>query len=401
MSHFGVLVLGDNVEAQLAPFHEFECTGDDNEYVQEIDDTEAAKKQYAKDTTTVYLDTEGGYHRRFTPEGEWDRTYWFEPTPEERAKYDAKYGGSYSQGETIDGVEYYRTRWDGQNSETSLRVRHLPEGWKEGEVPTKDVMNFAEFIEDHYGRKAVPFGEEPSYGKTHKYGYTLLDAEGNVVKTVDRTNPNSKWDWYKIGGRWNGFFKLKKGSFGTLGEPGIQTLDPGYEPVEPGRADTCRKGDIDIEGMMDEAQVEAEKRYDLFLSVTDGLPMAVSWKVMQEKHQTEGVDCDGDPKVDWVAARDEYGVQPMVEALRKNRETCFFDIEDFDCTREAYIARHRRRAVVLFAVLKDGVWYERGSMGWWGCVSDEKDRDEWEREFYNLFDSLPDDMLVTIVDCHV
>ena len=34
MSHYSVLVIGENVEEQLAPFHEFECTGDDNEYVQ-------------------------------------------------------------------------------------------------------------------------------------------------------------------------------------------------------------------------------------------------------------------------------------------------------------------------------------------------------------------------------
>ncbi len=29
MSHFTVLVVGDNVEEQLAPFHEFECTGEE------------------------------------------------------------------------------------------------------------------------------------------------------------------------------------------------------------------------------------------------------------------------------------------------------------------------------------------------------------------------------------
>lgn len=26
-------------------------------------------------------------------------------------------------------------------------------------------------------------------------------------------NPNSKWDWYQIGGRWRGFFPVKKNIF--------------------------------------------------------------------------------------------------------------------------------------------------------------------------------------------
>src|SRR3546814_8966760 len=40
MSHFGVLVIGGNVEQQLAPYHEFECTGLNDQFVQDIDVTE-------------------------------------------------------------------------------------------------------------------------------------------------------------------------------------------------------------------------------------------------------------------------------------------------------------------------------------------------------------------------
>lgn len=32
------------------------------------------------------------------------------------------------------------------------------------------------------------------------------DEEGNALSTY---NPNSKWDWYKIGGRWNGIIETK------------------------------------------------------------------------------------------------------------------------------------------------------------------------------------------------
>lgn len=53
MSHFSVLVVGDNVEVQLAPYHEFECTGRDDQYVQEIDETEEARAEYATDIMTL------------------------------------------------------------------------------------------------------------------------------------------------------------------------------------------------------------------------------------------------------------------------------------------------------------------------------------------------------------
>jgi hypothetical protein len=40
-------------------------------------------------------------------------------------------------------------------------------------------------------------------------------------------------------------------------------------------------------------------------------------------------------------------------------------------------------------------------MGWFACVSDEKDEAVWHREFSDLFDGLPDNTLITIVDCHI
>ena len=49
----------------------------------------------------------------------------------------------------------------------------------------------------------------------------------------------------------------------------------------------------------------------------------------------------------------------------------------------------------------DGQWYERGQMGWWGIVKNEKDADTWGKEFNLLIDSLPDDTLLSAYDCHI
>jgi hypothetical protein len=309
MSHFAVLVVGKNVEEQLAPYHEFECTGDDNSYVQDIDNTEEARKEY-------------------------------------------------------------QSR---DNSEET----------------------FAEFCESCYGHMIVPFNQQPDLSNEHKYGYTLVDGKGEVIKTVDRTNPNRKWDWYQVGGRWTGYFKLKQMAVGVLGEPGLQRMDKGYVPPSEDRADSCLKGDIDIEGMREEAGEEAAKRYDLFAKVTEGLPVHLSWDEVKRRNIKNESD------VDYEKARKEYGDQPVVKALHNSKETMWFEADDFLVSREQYIQRARDGAFTLFAVVKDGQWYERGSMGWWGCVSDEKDRDEWNQKFSSLIDDLSDDTILTVVDCHI
>ena len=52
-------------------------------------------------------------------------------------------------------------------------------------------------------------------------------------------NPNAKWDWYEIGGRWTGYFELKEGKSGVVGRPRLMT-----EPAKKGFVDQAKKGDI-------------------------------------------------------------------------------------------------------------------------------------------------------------
>ena len=59
------------------------------------------------------------------------------------------------------------------------------------------------------------------------------------------------------------------------------------------------------------------------------------------------------------------------------------------------------KEITSFALVIDGKWYEKGKMGWWGLVSDKKEENEWEEEFRKLIDNLPNETLITIVDCHI
>ena len=56
---------------------------------------------------------------------------------------------------------------------------------------------------------------------------------------------------------------------------------------------------------------------------------------------------------------------------------------------------------VPFCVIIDGVWYERGKMGWWAFVSDEKEKGDWNEEFMNLIKTLPEKSLVANYDFHI
>lgn len=101
-------------------------------------------------------------------------------------------------------------------------------------------------------------------------------------------------------------------------------------------------------------------------------------------------------------ARQDYSRQVALtrwERVKDHDYRC--PVSTFGLDRQAYIDRCRNGALVPFAIVKDGKWHERGSMGWWGCVSNEMDTDAWNEQVQRLYDDLPDDTMLTIVDCHI
>ena len=55
---------------------------------------------------------------------------------------------------------------------------------------------------------------------------------------------------------------------------------------------------------------------------------------------------------------------------------------------------------LTFALLTDR-WIERGDMGWWGCVADEKESDEWHQQYLEILRGLDPTVLVVGIDCHI
>lgn len=298
MSHFSVLVIGENPEQQLAPYHEFECTGDDNEFVQNVDITAEIQ-------------------------------------------------------ELIDG---------GKTLDEALDWHGI-----EGDAIVTDV--------EDVGVKAC------------KFNFAVV-KDGVLVSATQRTNPNAKWDWYQLGGRWNGFFKAKAGSeSGVKGSVGIMT-----ELAPAAWVDQLKKGDIDLEGMMQTAIEEATKAFDKFETAAAGRVVPDFKEVLESVGGMENID----------KARKQYNETPVIQDLRKEQIGVWDNpSEVYGCGREEFVRRRTNSLIVPFAFIYDGEWYQKGDMGWWGMSTDEMTQDEWNAKVLELFSSLPDDTLVSLFDCHI
>lgn len=207
-------------------------------------------------------------------------------------------------------------------------------------------------------------------------------------------NPRSKWDWYALGGRWTGFFKLKPGKTGIAGTPGVLTA-----PALEGYADCVIKGNIDIQGMRDETEAHART---LWLTADPYLtPEARAAFKSYEQLFMAAKPAKGESAHDLVRAK--YFEQDLLKQLREAFPDGFNkDPEFFTQPLETVVEKARLKALSTYAYVKDGEWFGRGEMGWFGISKNEVLSElEWLRAFNEMLDSLPDDTLLSVYDCHI
>jgi len=253
--------------------------------------------------------------------------------------------------------------------------------WKASSEYSTD--SFSAYVKDYYGYELFT-GEEFHYADTEdiKYGYAI-DNEDGSYKVIKRTNPNKKWDWYVVGGRW---------SNNILGKDG-------------NRHDSLRKGDIDITGMENESIKRVLADYDKVMNEAkllfgenylEKIMDFKDWKTI--RNEVKDIDRDVD------TTRDVYHNQNIALVFKslkdKGDNSWFFvDYSDYVCTREEKIEKARKLPKMFFAYLGNDGWHERGEMGWWASVSNEQT--DWDVKAASIFDSIPDDTVVTVVDCHI
>lgn len=223
-------------------------------------------------------------------------------------------------------------------------------------------------------------------------------VQDGVVGRMSAYNPQSKWDWHQLGGRFRGFFRLKPNCEGNLGEAGV--FD--NEPQEDSGVDACTLGCVDWEPMRTGARQEAEQAFDVLERVTAGIqPPVEGWDSLRERRLAEGKDIE--------QVRKEYADHPWVKAVREEEDLYIPWMEDpwayFQMDkpnpREAFVNLEVQAAGVPYATVMDGRWYQRGEMGWWGISTEEMDYLEWCEKFWALINGLPPDTQLALFDCHI
>jgi hypothetical protein len=251
------------------------------------------------------------------------------------------------------------------------------------------------------------------------------DENGDLIRYTTY-NPDSRWDWYEIGGRWSGYFPVKKGTPQDAFEPSRVHWSEkfqGENSVEadvvgtvkaPDLTDSALKKYIDFGLMRKAAEIKALKLWEDFEEATKGTTSPGSWRDFARKIVGPAWDLDSTSDMSELEregfnarvekARNEFGKEPFVIASRKlniwgDAHTYF--MLDAPDPKAAFIQRSINTSTTAFAILKDGEWIEKGKMGWFGFSTDKFDEDEWDTKVNEFLDSLPDDTLITVVDCHI
>lgn len=317
MSHFSILVVG-NVDYNMAPFHEFECTGRDDEFVQTIDETERCKKE-------------------------------FQEALEDRKKDpDAKWG---YKGKT-----------------------------------------FKEYLEDYCGYN---FAESPnSLGEKHKYNY-FYQVGKDDFKVFRRTNPNSFYDYYGDGYK---AFKLKKP---------IKVLNfKTGEEEETYYTNRAKVKDIDFQGKWAEKEREARETHRKVVEALGYIPtLEHTWSSLVDQFSPK----EGEPTITRDKAVEIYDSQQAVKDFEKLFEDKKFDrfefgifskVDDFAMSEDEYVKSLSIHSL-SFGYVMNRKYYSRGDMGWWACVSNEKDPIDWDEQYKKFIESLNPEDEITMLDCHV
>lgn len=171
----------------------------------------------------------------------------------------------------------------------------------------------------------------------------MLDNDNNLLSTY---NPDSKWDYWQVGGRFSGMLHI------------IPTALDGYHGME----------------YADSAFVRH-----------------VKWVQPLDKEEREDI-------IKW------WNVN--IEGAEGEKDECFLYNPEYYKKRfkdaETYI-KTQELPCYHAVVTPDGIWHEPSKVGWWGCTNgDPSDELEWDLHFKERFiDTAEFDWVATIVDCHI
>ena len=200
----------------------------------------------------------------------------------------------------------------------------------------------------------------------------FAENEGLLVKQsglYSTYNPNSKWDWYLIGGRFSDKLELT--------DEGIEETIKQHNHGWFGQA--SKKEQIEYVKYTDSAPIKYIK-WHTTLSQEEKDELRRWWKI----------NVDGDEPKDGEEEDEDF----------------FWNLDWFRRRyKDADIYIKLKEMIIFFAVITpDGKWYAPSNMGWWACTDGEpEDELKWDLEFYDRFikPNLDSNLICTVVDCHI
>lgn len=117
----------------------------------------------------------------------------------------------YTKEEAIDEIKRTHAR----------NYEHAIEALQQSDLNSELIEHYQNIID-----KGLFISYEDAWKKAKDWGYEI-DEDENLLSTY---NPDSKWDWYSIGGRWDGFLHYKDTDpgFEETNEACIHELDMDY-----------------------------------------------------------------------------------------------------------------------------------------------------------------------------
>lgn len=167
-------------------------------------------------------------------------------------------------------------------------------------------------------------------------------------------NPDAKWDWYSLGGRWKGMLLVK-----------ADLVDN----------DAALIGESSI---FDDEEQDAPKGY---VWVDQAMIKDVEWELMKEIQISKLA-----PYEDFIG-KDTFYRKEYIEKMYPDEAT--------------YV--NRQTAFSTFAVLDQDGWHEKGQMGWFGLSSESPEEAiDWELTMFDRFIKTANpEHYIAIVDCHI
>ena len=209
----------------------------------------------------------------------------------------------------------------------------------------------------------------------------LRIADGKIEEQ-STYNPKSRWDWYAIGGRWDGYFTRRS-----------------IDGAPRSEVNVIAAGEI---GWAHEHERLALKAEDEFRT----LDAALRDVDLDYKSWGEMLTFMGCPEAPTDAAREAYWAQPAIAAARQALPTLIWDLEKpinaYKQGRTAFIQNEKRRAFIPRAFVIDGEWHERAKMGWFGLdVTEPMSDEDWHNHVHERLYSVKPETILTAVDCHI